>query len=102
MVARRDDQGVLELTACLQLLHQHPQPRVHRQALAKIVSRILADLVNVRQKIWQPALEIVWFDAPERFARSTLPRAMRVRRLQQRCFQGFARREARQIRESID
>ena len=68
VVARRDDQGVLELAACLQLLHQHAQPRVHRQALAKIISRILANLVNIRQKIWQPALEIVWFEAPERFA----------------------------------
>ena len=53
---------------------------VERLHLAEVIGKILPHLVHVRQKLRQPALEIVRLDAPQILAGAFCPLAMHERR----------------------
>ena len=80
MVAADDDHRVIKLTQRLEPLEDQAQRGVERLHLAEVVGKILPHLVHVRQKLRQPALQIVRVDAPQILAGTFRPLAMHERR----------------------
>ena len=80
VVTADDDHRVVQLAQRLKPLEDQAQRGVERLHFAEVVGKILPHLVHVRQKLRQPALEIVRVDAPQGLAGAFRPLAVHERR----------------------
>ena len=80
MIAADDHDRFVQFAHRLKPLEYQAKRSVERLHLAEVIGKILPHLVHVRQKLRQPALEIVRLDAPQILAGAFCPLAMHERR----------------------